>query len=99
MATMSNVSIDVDKITKDSIRTTESGKRFLDVTIAVNDELRMGNDVSIWIAQTKEQSKAKERKTFLGNGLTFWRNDGKEVHRRGSKTEQKPEGDKSDLPF
>lgn len=42
-------------------------------TISVNDDTdTYGNNVSMWIEQTKEERDARARRTFIGNGKVIW---------------------------
>lgn len=44
-------------------------------TISVNDETDMyGNNVSMWVEQTKEERDARAKRTFIGNGKVIWTN-------------------------
>ena len=58
--------------------------KYIPVTISVNDESRFGKNVSISIAQSKEERDDKEVKHFLGNGSVIW-TDGNVV--KGQKDE------------
>jgi hypothetical protein len=42
-------------------------------TISVNDDTdTYGNNVSMWIEQSKEERDARARRTFIGNGKVIW---------------------------
>lgn len=83
MAKLINLQIDLSKIDKTKIITTDkngqpfqSGAKYYSVTLSVNDDFdKFGNDIGCWNPQTKEQVAAKEKKIYLGNGKTFWSND------------------------
>ena len=76
----------------------------VEITISINEEANQyGQNLSAYVAQTKEQREAKKDKFYVGNGKVFW-TDGKielpkkkeEVH------EAKPmntEEEADDLPF
>lgn len=72
MATIIAASIDLSKIDKSRIVEGKNGGKYFNVTIAVNDESRFGNNVSISTGQSKEEREAKEPKTYLGNGKVVW---------------------------
>jgi hypothetical protein len=71
--------------------------QYQNMTMSINDETdQYGNNASIWLAQTKEQREAKEKKTYVGNGKVTW-TDGKIVKAEFVEREKKEE--KQDLPF
>jgi len=93
MARLISLSIDLSKIDKSKIKTSEKGGQYYDVTIAVNDEVnKFGQDVSMYESQTKEEREAKAAKKFLGNGKTFWSSEAKAQPKQETKNE-------SNLPF
>jgi hypothetical protein len=50
----------------------ENGKG-ISTTIAVNSDVdQFGNNVSMWIAQTKEQRDAKAPRNYVGNGTVVF---------------------------
>jgi len=94
MSAIINASIDLSKI--DSSRIFEKdGRKWLSLSISVNDETNYGNNVGISIAQSKEEREAKQPKTYLGNGRVLW-NSGTIVN--AEKQEQEVDTSK-DLPF
>ena len=93
MSAIINASIDLSKI--DSSRIFEKdGRKWLSLSISVNDETNYGNNVGISIAQSKEEREAKQPKTYLGNGKVVW-NSGTIVN--AIKDEQEVVND--NLPF
>ena len=93
MSAIINASIDLSKI--DSSRIFEKdGRKWLSLSISVNDETNYGNNVGISIAQSKEEREAKQPKTYLGNGKVVW-NSGTIVN--ATKEEQEVVND--NLPF
>jgi len=94
MSAIINASIDLSKI--DSSRIFEKdGRKWLSLSISVNDETNYGNNVGISIAQSKEERESKQPKTYLGNGKVVW-NSGTIVN--ATKEEQEVDTSK-DLPF
>ena len=94
MSAIINASIDLSKI--DSSRIFEKdGRKWLSLSISVNDETNYGNNVGISIAQSKEEREAKQPKIYLGNGKVVW-NSGTIVN--ATKEEQEVDTSK-DLPF
>ena len=103
MSAIINASIDLAKIEKSKIYE-KDGRKYLSLSISLNDETRYGNNVSIAISQSKEEREAKTQKTFIGNGKVVW-NSGTIVN--AVKEEQTPvnnsatqnDGDDDLLPF
>ena len=93
MSAIINASIDLSKV--DSSRIFEKdGRKWLSLSISVNDETNYGNNVGIALSQTKEEREAKQPKTYLGNGKVVW-NNGIIVNA----TKDAPVDTSKDLPF
>ena len=93
MSAIINASIDLSKV--DSSRIFEKdGRKWLSLSISVNDETNYGNNVGISLSQTKEEREAKQPKTYLGNGKVVW-NNGTIVNA----TKDEPVDTSNDLPF
>ena len=89
-----NVSINVDKIDKGMLIDGKKG-RYLPLTITLYDEKdKYGNDVSVCLAQTEDERKAKKDRLFFGNGRLVFSSSGSE---QAPETPE-PIGD-DDLPF
>ena len=73
------------------------------LTISLSDQTNnYGQNVSVYVAQTKEQRDAKTPLFYVGNGKTFWSKGETPVPQREEpKQEQKPvtSGNENDLPF
>jgi hypothetical protein len=100
MGAIINASIDLSKVDKSRIFE-KDGKKWLNISISINDETKYGNNVGIALSQTKEERDAKSNKTFIGNGKVAW-TDGTIVV--ATKEETTPEVTQSaeasdDLPF
>lgn len=94
MSAIINASIDLSKV--DSSRIFEKdGRKWLSLSISVNDESHYGNNVGIALSQTKEEREAKHPKTYLGNGKVVW-NSGTIVN---ATKEDAPVDTSKDLPF
>ncbi len=78
MAAIISASIDLSKIDTSKIFE-KDGKKWLSISISINDETNYGNNVGISMAQSKEEREAKAQKVFLGNGKVVW-NSGKIVN-------------------
>lgn len=80
MAKLISASIDLTKIDKSKIVSVNkqgqpfaNGAKYLNVTIAVNDERNeYDQDTSIYIQQSKEEREAKQNRTYIGNGKIVW---------------------------
>jgi hypothetical protein len=78
----------------------------ISITVSINDEVNnYGQNISAFVAQTKEQREAKTKKFYIGNGRTVW-TDGKIQafeYKKDSAQETKAESDKqadeTDLPW
>ena len=73
------------------------------LTVSLSDQTNnFGQNVSVYVAQTKEQRDAKTPLFYVGNGKTFWSKGETPVPQRDEpKQEPKPvtAGDGDDLPF
>ena len=96
MAQLLAVSIDLTKIDKSQIVEGKNGGKYVNVTLSVNDEEdKYGNNVSLWMSQSKEDREAKANRVFLGNGKKLWSDDAKPQ----GKVSKKQEVVNDDLPF
>lgn len=76
MAGLINVSLDLSKIDKTKIK---DGK-YLNTIVAIGDDTNQyGQNVSVYISQTKEERENKSTRTYIGNGKVVW-NDGSIVN-------------------
>ena len=73
------------------------------ITLSLSDTTNsFGQNVSAYVAQTKEQRDAKKPLFYVGNGKTFWSKGGTPVpQREDPKQEPKPvtAGNENDLTF
>jgi hypothetical protein len=76
MSTLINATIRVDKMPKEKFFKGKDGAVYYNLTIAVNEETRFGNNVALTDSQSKEEREAKKPKNYLGNGKVVW-TDGK----------------------
>lgn len=68
MSTFYNGSICLTDIPKDKITEGKNGKKYLNITLWVNDTPdQYGNIGSVQVSQTKDQREAGEKKTYIGN--------------------------------
>ena len=92
-------------INQDGIGVGKDGKLFLNIDITCNDEANQyGQDTSISLKRTKEQSEAKAPKVYIGNGKTVWSSEAPKQD-AAKKANVEPENlvnpnfSESDLPF
>ena len=96
MSSLVTLSIDTKKIKK-----TDFNKgQYLNITIAVNDELNeYGQNVAAWISQTEEERKSKEKnRSYVGNGSVIW-TDGKVIAAEKKESAAKSKEESDDLPW
>ena len=98
MSTLINASIRVDRLPKEKFVKGKDGAVYYNMTIAINDDTRYGNNVAIMDAQTKEERDAKKAKSYLGNGKVFW-TDGTVVLAEREEEDKVPEAVEENLPF
>ena len=67
------MSLDVTKLPKEKFVKGKKGI-YYNFTIAINDETKYGNNVSMFDTQTQEERDAKAQRTYLGNGKVVWNN-------------------------
>lgn len=113
MSSLLSTSICLTDLDKSKITTANNGKKYLNITVSVNDEVNnYGQNVSLYHSQTKEEREAREHRKYLGNGKVVWTDGGiKAVDKDGrivGDTSPAPSSapapslasnDESDLPF
>ena len=72
MASLIQCSLDLSKVAEDVLK---DGK-YLQITIAVNDETQFNNNCGIFISQSKEDREGGVAREYIGNGRLVW-TDGK----------------------
>ena len=100
MSALINFKLRVDKLPKEKFIAGKEGAVYVNLTMAVNDETRYGNNTSVYVAQSKEEREAKKQRQYLGNGKVLWNNG---VISNAEKQEAQDEPvtttEKADLPF
>tara|TARA_A100000172_G_scaffold40672_1_gene24832 strand:+ start:435 stop:710 length:276 start_codon:yes stop_codon:yes gene_type:complete len=71
MSALINFSIDVKKLPTQNFKEV-NGKIWLNLTMAVNDTSKFGQNAAIYVAQSKEEREAKKSRFYLGNGSVIW---------------------------
>lgn len=114
MAILANVYFKLDKL-KELVRNLElTNEKGVSVALSINDEINAYNqNISAYVAQTKEQRDAKVQKNYVGNGSVIWtdgtitvvpKKDSQPPSPQAQQSVQSfappvAEGDKDDLPF
>lgn len=102
MASLSSVYITTEKLKEVLSILNQKGEKGINLTISIQDESNeYGQNLSMFVSQSKEDREAGKKKYYLGNGACFW-NDGKiqVATKKGSQApppQQSEEDD--DLPF
>jgi hypothetical protein len=100
MSALINFSLDVAALPKEKFVSAANGKVYVNLTMAVNDETRYGNNTSIYVNQTKEEREAKKQRQYLGNGKVVWTDNNIVLAEREQEVEQAPQQKEvADLPF
>lgn len=100
MATIINASINLSKIDKTKIIEGKDGAKYYNLSIFLNDEKdKFGNDVSVAERQSKEESEAKEKKNYLGNGRVVWTSESKKQEEKKQEPTQTETEKNYGLPF
>ena len=80
------------------------GEKGVEITVSINDDTNdYGQNISAYVAQSKEQREAKKQRYFVANGKTFWTDGNITVAERrevgNTVAVQSNEADEADLPF
>jgi hypothetical protein len=86
----------VASLPKEKFVTAKNGKVYYNFTVAVNNESKFGNNVSVFDSQTQEERAAKKPKNYLGNGKVFWTDGSITLAEKEAEVAQEVE---ADLPF
>jgi hypothetical protein len=99
MGAIVSASIDLAKIDKSKVFE-KDGRKYLSVSISINDDTQYGNNVGISHNQSKEERDAKDKKVFIGNGKVVW-TDGviKLAEKEGEQTQTSAPIVDDGLPF
>jgi hypothetical protein len=101
MATILNLSIDSKRFSKNDLK----NGQYLNVTIAINDETNQyGQNVSAWLAQSKEERDEDAERVYVGNGKTIWTDgkisvEGKDDKKKAPAKKKPVKKDEDDLPW
>jgi hypothetical protein len=107
MGSLIQVSIKLSEFKKIDLSKIVKGEKdsYVPLTISVNDESRYGQNVSVFVQQSKEERDAKQDKHYVANGSVIW-TDGtiKLAEKEGGNTQPQQSSSPSgslddDLPF
>lgn len=69
---MQNLNICLSDILESKITTGKNGKKYVNITVDTKrDTDQFGNDLTVFLSQTKDERLAKEPKAYVGSGKTF----------------------------
>ena len=80
----------------------KKGEKGIELTISISDEVNeYDQNLSSFVAQTKEQREAKKTRFYVGNGRTFWTDGTIQVPKKKEETHNAEvvAEKEDDLPF
>ena len=95
MASLIQCSIDLSKVAEDVLK---DGK-YLQITIAVNDETQFNNNCGIFLSQSKEDREGSVAREYIGNGRLVWTDGKVTVAEAIEAVEKKPAPKAKKLPL
>ena len=101
MSSLVNFSLCLSDLPSDKIVVAKNKKKYLNLTMSINDETKFGNNAGIFVSQTQEERTDKASKSYVGNGKVVW-TDGSIVKAELDQKEQPKSSiaqDDDDLPF
>jgi len=98
MSALINFNLNIAKLPKEKFIAGKEGAVYVNLTMAVNDETRYGNNTSVYVAQSKEEREAKKQRQYLGNGKVLWTDNVITTAEREPQAEPVTT-EKADLPF
>jgi hypothetical protein len=98
MAVLSSVYITTEKLKELLSVLNQKQAKGIDLTISIQDETNsFGQNLSMFVSQSKEDRDAKKTKYYLGNGKVFWTDGTVKVAEKTDAPKQDVK--KDDLPF
>ena len=77
MSSLSEIYFKIETLKTLADTLAKKGEKGISITISTNDETNdYGQNVTAFVAQSKEDREAKKNRFYVGNGKVFW-NDGK----------------------
>lgn len=96
MASLSSVYITTEKLKELLSILNQKQAKGVDLTISItNEQNNYGQNLSVFVSQSKEDRDAGKKKYYIGNGKVFWTDGSIKVAEKGA-TQEQPKGD---LPF
>lgn len=95
MASLISCSLDLSKVAEDVLK---DGK-YLQITIAVNDETQFNNNCGIFLSQSKEDRESGVAREYIGNGRLVWTDGKVTVAEAIEAVEKKPAPKAKKLPL
>lgn len=99
MSAIINFNLNVAKLPKEKFVAGKDGAVYINLTMAVNEETRYGNNTSIYVNQTQEEREAKKQKQYVGNGKVVWTDNKITLAEREQVQETSKEVEVDGLPF
>jgi len=100
MSAIINFNLDVSKLPKEKFVAGKNGSVYVNLTMAVNDETRYGNNTSVYVNQTKEEREAKKQRQYVANGKVVWTDNNIVLAEREDEAQKVPQKKEvADLPF
>tara|TARA_R100001463_G_scaffold7466_3_gene23537 strand:+ start:3493 stop:3795 length:303 start_codon:yes stop_codon:yes gene_type:complete len=100
MSAIINFNLDVSKLPKEKFVAGKNGSVYVNLTMAVNDETRYGNNTSVYVNQTKEEREAKKQRQYVANGKVVWTDNNIVLAEREDEVQKVPQKKEvADLPF
>jgi len=100
MSALINFNLDVSKLPKEKFVAGKNGSVYVNLTMAVNDETRYGNNTSVYVNQTKEEREAKKQRQYVANGKVVWTDNNIVLAEREDEVQKVPQKKEvADLPF
>jgi len=102
MSSLSSIYIKTETLRKLFETLDKKGEKGIELTISISDEVNeYDQNLSSFVAQTKEQREAKKTRFYVGNGRTFWTDGTIQVPKKKEETHNAEvvSEEKDDLPF
>ena len=96
---MEVLNICLSDIDKSKIFTAKNGKKYLSVVVTERKEVdQFGNDLVVYVSQSKDERDSRAQKNYIGNGKTFGER-ATTAQQQEAPQPQPQEEETEDLPF
>lgn len=104
MASLSSIYLKAETLETLAKTVKAKGEKGIELTISIQDETNSyGQNISAFVAQSKEERQAKKKRFYVGNGKCFWTDSNiytADNNPEGKTDIQKPNtNQEDDLPF